>query len=312
MTMGQVSMFRYALRRLLLAVPTLFGVSLITFLLVRVTGDPARFVLGEQATDAAVASFRAEHGLDAPLWKQFLDYNWGVVQGDLGTSIRYEEPVVDLFLERVWATLQLGLSAYLLAVVVGVGVGMYSALRAGSIGDRVARVLVLFGQAVPAFYLGLLLIIFVATRVSWLPTGGRGGLNHLLLPTLTLGMALVAVVVRFTRSAVLDVMNQDYVRTARAKGLSGPSVTMHHVLRNALIPLITVLALQSSVVFSGAIVTETVFSWPGIGRFSVGAIESRDFPVVQGTVLILTAFVVLLNIVVDLLYGVLDPRIRYS
>lgn len=305
-------MIRYALRRILLAIPTLLGVSLITFLLVRVTGDPARFVLGEQATDDAVASFRAEHGLDAPLWQQFLEYNLGVLRGDLGTSVRYEESVTDLFFERVWATLQLGLSAYVVALVVGVSVGVYAALRAGSVGDKIARFLILFGQAVPAFYLGLLLIIFVAAEVTWLPTGGRGGLLHLILPTITLSTALVAVIVRFTRSAVLDVVNQDYVRTARAKGLSNTSVVTRHVLRNALIPLITVLALQSSVVFSGAIVTETVFSWPGIGRFSVSAIESRDYPVVQGTVLILTSFVVFLNILVDLAYGFIDPRIRYG
>jgi ABC-type dipeptide/oligopeptide/nickel transport system permease component len=178
--------------------------------------------------------------------------------------------------------------------------------------DKVVRVIVLFGQAIPGFYLGLILIIVVSVRLGWLPTGGRGGITHLILPTITLASYLVAVIVRFTRSTMLDVLHNDYVRTARAKGISNQMVIWRHALPNALIPLLTVLALQSAVVFSGAVVTETVFSWPGIGRFAVSAIQTRDYPVVQGTVLILTTFVVLLNIVVDLAYAFLDPRIKYS
>ncbi|MBX5443677.1 ABC transporter permease [Sphaerobacter sp.] len=305
-------MLAYAIRRILIAIPTLIGITLITFLLVRVTGDPARFVLGDTAPPSAIEAFRAEHGLDKPLPVQFVNYLAGVARGDLGTSLRYQQPVLTLFAERLPATIQLGLSAYILALLVGVSVGVYSALRAGSPLDKVIRVSVLFGQAVPGFYLGLVLIIVVAVGLGWLPTGGRGGLSHLVLPTITLASYLVAFSVRFTRSVMLDVLHHDYIRTARAKGVAEGAVIRRHALRNALIPLVTVLALQSSVVFSGAVVTETVFSWPGIGRFALQAISTRDFPVIQGTVLILTAFVVLVNLIVDLAYAYLDPRIRYS
>lgn len=302
----------YAMRRLLLAIPTLLGISLITFLLVRVSGDPARFVLGETATPEAIAQFRQENGLDLPLYEQFVRYNLNVLRGDFGESLRYKQPVVELFAERIPATLELGIAAYLVAVIVGVSTGVFTAVRAGSLSDKLARIMVLFGQAVPGFYLGLVLIIVVSVKLGWLPTGGREGLKHLILPTITLSSYLVAVIVRFTRSVMLDVLHQDYMRTARAKGLREQTAIWRHALPNAMIPLLTILALQSSVVFSGAVVTETVFSWPGIGRFAVAAIQTRDYPVVQGTVLILTSFVVLLNIVVDLAYAWLDPRIRYS
>lgn len=302
----------YAVRRLLLAIPTLLGISLITFLLVRVSGDPARFVLGETATPEAIAQFRHENGLDLPLYEQFVRYNLNVLRGDFGESLRYKQPVVELFAERIPATLELGIAAYLVAVIVGVSTGVFTAVRAGSLSDKLARIMVLFGQAVPGFYLGLVLIIIVSVKFGLLPTGGREGLKHLILPTITLSSYLVAVIVRFTRSVMLDVLHQDYMRTARAKGLREQTAIWRHALPNAMIPLLTILALQSSVVFSGAVVTETVFSWPGIGRFAVAAIQTRDYPVVQGTVLILTTFVVLLNLVVDLAYAWLDPRIRYS
>lgn len=305
-------MLAYTARRLMLAIPTVIGIALITFLLVRITGDPARFVLGENAPPSAIAAFRADHGLDQPLHVQFLSYLGGMLRGDLGTSLRYQQPVVSLFAERLPATLELGIAAYVLAVVVGVSVGVFAAVRAGSRWDRLVRGAVLFGQAVPGFYLGLLLIIVVSVGLGWFPTGGRGGPANLVLPALTLGSYLVAFTVRFTRSVTLDVLNQDYIRTARAKGLREANVIWRHALRNALIPLLTVLSLQSSVVFSGAVVTETVFSWPGVGRFAMQAILTRDYPVVQGTVVILSIFVVLLNLLVDLAYAYLDPRIRYS
>ena len=305
-------MLRYTIRRILIAIPTLIGISLITFFLVRVSGDPARFVLGDLATPEAIAQFEQENNLDDPLYLQFVYYLWDVLHGDFGSSLRYNEPVLDLFLERLPATLILGLSAYAVAVIVGVGFGVFTAVKAGTVWDKIVRILVLFGQAVPGFYLGLLLIILVSVRLRLLPTGGRGGIDHLILPTITLSAYLVAVIVRFTRSVMLDVLHNDYVRTARAKGLTDRAVIIRHALPNTLIPLLTVLALQSAVVFSGAVVTETVFSWPGIGRFAVSAIQTRDYPVVQGTVLILTAFVVLLNLLVDLTYAFLDPRIKYS
>ena len=305
-------MGRYIIRRLLLAIPTLIGVSLITFMLVRFSGDPARFVLGDQATDQAIASFEAKHGLDRPMLVQFVDYNLSALRGDLGESVRYNEPVVSLLGERIGATLELGLSAYLVSVSIGIATGVWAAMNAGRASDRVIRGAVLFLYSIPGFYLGILLIILVSVKLGWLPTGGRGGLSHLVLPTIALSTVFIATIVRFTRSSMLDVLNQDFVRTARAKGLSNRDVIARHVLRNALVPLLTVLALQSAVLFSGAVITETVFSWPGVGRLVVSAIQTRDYPVVQGTVLVLTTCVVLLNIVVDIAYGLIDPRIKFS
>lgn len=305
-------MLRYILKRCLEAVPTLLGVSLITFLLVRVSGDPARFVLGELATPEALAAFRTQHGLDQPLYIQFFRYMTGVLQGDLGKSVRYNQSVTELFMERVPATVELGLTAYAIAILIGVTAGVVAGVYAGSLLDKSIRLLSFAGQAAPSFYLGLLLIILVSVQWKLVPTGGRGTLAHLILPAITLSANLIALITRFTRSAILDVLKQDYVRTARAKGLSGSVVVVKHALRNAMIPLLTVLALQSSVLFSGAVVTETVFSWPGIGRLAVNAINTRDYPIVQGTVLIVTMVVVVINLVVDLSYAVLDPTIKYS
>jgi peptide/nickel transport system permease protein len=305
-------MGRYILRRILLAIPTLIGVSLITFMLVRFSGDPARFVLGEQATEEAVASFNARHGLDRPMLVQFMDYNWRALQGDLGDSVRYNEPVTSMLGERIGATLELGASAFVLSIIVGITAGVISALNVGKAPDRITRAFALLLQSIPGFYLGILLIILVSVNWGLLPTGGRGSFQHLILPTVTLSTVFIATIVRFTRSSMLDVLTQDFVRTARAKGLAERAVVIRHVLRNALVPLITVLALQVAVIFSGAVVTETIFSWPGVGRLVVGAIQTRDYPVVQGTVLVLTSCVVLLNIVVDIAYGAIDPRIKIS
>lgn len=290
---------------------TLLGVVLVTFLLVRVTGDPARLILGELAPPEAVTAFNHEHGLDRPLAVQFLAYLLGVIRGDLGLSLRYKEPVLRLFLDRLPATLELGLTAYLVMALLGIATGVISALRVGTWIDTGSRFLTLVGQAVPGFYFGLLLILAFSLAWPIFPTGGRGTWLHLVLPAVTLGSHLLALLVRFTRAAMLDVLRQDYVRTARAKGLGERMVVLRHALANALVPLATILAVQAGVVFSGAVVTEQVFSWPGVGRFALQAIYTRDFPVVQGTVLILTTVVVVLNAAVDLAYGYLDPRIRY-
>jgi len=264
------------------------------------------------ATPEAISEFRSEHGLDRPLIVQYLSFIGGILRGDLGKSVRYEEPVLDLFLERVSATLQLGLAAYLVAIVVGISAGVYSGYRAGSILDKSIRVLVLIGQAVPGFYLGLMLIIIFAVELRWFPTGGRGGFRHLVLPTITLSAYLTTVVLRFTRSAMIDVLHQDYIRTARGKGVPEKLVLLRHAFRNVLIPIVTILGVQSRVVLTGAVVTETVFSWPGIGRLTVQAIQTRDFPMIQGNVFIITCMVVFLNLAVDLMYGYLDPRIKVS
>lgn len=304
-------MLEYGAQRALGAVLTILGVVLITFLIVRVTGDPAIFVLGEQATPDTIAQFRAQHGLDKPIVVQLVSYLRDLIRGDFGTSLRYQQSILTMFLPRLAASLELGVAAYLVAVVLGFGGGVYASISPSPIFNRATQVLVLIGQAIPGFYLGLILILLVSVGLGWFPTGGRGGLSHLVLPTFTLSTYLTALIFRFSRSTMTDVLGQDYVRTAQAKGLRHRQVMWHHALRNAMIPLLTVLALQSSVIFSGAVVTETIFSWPGVGRFAVDAMLTRDYPVVQAIVVISTVFVIVLNFAVDLAYLYLDPRIRY-
>lgn len=305
-------MGQYLLQRLLQTIPTLIGISIITFVVLRLTGDPAVMILGEMATAEALAEYRAQHGLDAPLHIQYIRYMANAFQGDFGDSLRYREPVGKLLLERLPATLLLGMSALIFSLVVGIPVGVFSALRRSGMLDLLVRSITLLGQAVPGFYLGILLILLFSVRLGWFPTGGRGGLRHLVLPTIALGANLVALIVRFTRSTMLDVLRNDYIRTARAKGLHSTTVIGRHGMKNAMIPLVTVIGLQTAVVFSGVIVTETVFSWPGLGRFVVQAIYARDFPVVQASVLFVAFIVVMINLIVDILYAALDPRIRYG
>jgi peptide/nickel transport system permease protein len=302
----------YILRRLLLALLTILGISIVTFGILHLTGDPARLILGELASDQALEAFRRENGLKDPLPVQYARFLGRALRGDFGMSLRYRAPVINLFLERVPATLELGSAAFLIALAVGIPVGIFSALRQNTRADYLVRVLVLFGQAVPGFYLGILLIMVFAVQLRWFPTGGRGGLQNLVLPAFALSLGLMALLIRFTRSAVLDVLRQDYIRTARAKGQREYMVIVGHALRNALIPVTTILGLQVAVLLSGAVVTETVFSWPGIGRFTVQAITARDFPIVQTSVLILSTIIVLANLAVDILYAILDPRIKVS
>jgi peptide/nickel transport system permease protein len=305
-------MTRYIINRFLQTIPTLIGVSIIAFALLRLTGDPARAVLGDMASHEAVEAYREEHGLNDPLIQQYLRFIGDILHGDFGVSLRYNEPVFDLFLERLPPTLELGLAAMALAIVVGVPVGIFSAIRWNTTWDVIIRTLVLFGQAVPGFYLGLLFIIIFSVNLRLLPTGGRGGLKHLIMPSVALSTFLVALIVRFTRSAVLDVLRQDYIRTARAKGLNEKLIIYRHVLKNALIPLITVIGLQIAILFSGAVVTETIFSWPGVGRFAVQAIYARDFPIVQVVILFMAFVIVFINLIVDIAYAYLDPRIRFD
>ena len=285
---------------------------MITFAVLRLTGSPATMVLGEMATPEAIAAYRAEHGLDAPLHIQYLRFMRSALVGDFGLSVRYREPVGKLLLERLPATLQLSGAALILSLVVGIPIGIFSAVRRSGFVDFLVRITVLLGQAIPGFYLGILMIMLFAVRLGWFPTGGRGGLKHLVLPSIALGTYLVVLIVRFTRSSMLEVLHQDYIRTARGKGLPQHSVVLRHALRNAMIPLVTVIGLQTATIFSGAIVTETVFSWPGLGRFTVQAVLGRDFPIVQTVVLFVTVMVVFINLVVDIIYGLLDPRIRYE
>jgi len=302
----------YILKRLVQLIPVLLGITIVAFVLVRLTGDPATIMLPPEASKETVEAFRREYGLDQPIYIQYANFVWGAVRGDLGISIRYREPVSGLFLERLPATLELAAGSMAIAILLGIPIGVISAVKRNSWIDTVTRLIGLFGQAVPSFYLGLMLIMIVAVQWRMLPTGGRGTLAQIILPAVTIGVHLLALTARFSRGAVLDVLRQDYVRTARAKGLNERLVLSRHVMKNAMIPIVTVLGLQVGAIFSGAVVTETVFSWPGIGRLMVQAISTRDFPIVQATVMIVALIFEVVNLLVDLTYAWLDPRIKYG
>jgi peptide/nickel transport system permease protein len=306
------SVSTYILRRLAQMVPVMVGITMVAFVLVRLTGDPAAILLPPEAPKETVEAFRREFGLDQPIYVQYLRFVGDALRGDFGRSIRYREPVGALFVERLPATLELAFSSILLALVVGIPVGILSAVRRNAWPDTLSRFFALLGQAIPSFYLGLMLIMLVAVHWRLLPTGGRGAPEQLLLPAVTLSAGLMALVTRFTRGAVLDVLRQDYVRTGRAKGLGEGMLLRRHILKNALIPVVTVVGLQIGSAFSGAVVTETVFAWPGIGRLMVQAITTRDFPIVQATVMIVSVIFVTVNLIVDLIYAWLDPRIKYA
>ena len=305
-------MGRYIVKRLVQVIPVLLGITLVTFILVRLTGDPAAIMLPPDTPKEAVAEFRQEFGLDQSVLIQYFRFLAKAAQGEFGKSIRYREPVLKLFAERLPATIELALASMALAIIIGIPLGVLSAVKRDTWIDHFARFFALFGQAIPSFYLGLMLIIIVAVRLRLLPTGGRGTWQQLILPSITLATFMIALIARFTRGAVLDVLRQDYVRTARAKGLSEGSLLWRHVLKNAMLPVITVIGLQLGAILSGAVVAETVFAWPGVGRFMVQAISTRDFPIVQATVMIVAIVFVTVNLLVDLAYAWLDPRIKYE
>ncbi len=300
----------FLLRRVPQLVVVLFGVSIVAFGLVRLTGDPATVLLGETATREAIAQIRTELGLDKPLYVQYARFVASALRGDFGDSLRYRQPALSLFVERLPATLELTAAALFLALALGLPIGVAAALRPQSVFDGLVRGLALVGQAIPGFYLGLVAIIVFGAQLRVLPTGGRGSLAHLLLPAATLAAYQVAIIARFARGAMLEVLSQDFIRTARAKGLQRLRIIVNHALRNALIPVVTIVALQVGTLLSGAVVTETVFSWPGVGRLAVQAIYARDFPVVQVTVMITAVLFVAINLLTDLIYVLLDPRVR--
>jgi peptide/nickel transport system permease protein len=314
---------RYLLRRLLHLGPVLLGVSLIVFLVLHLTpGDPAEVMLGSQATQEDLSRLRAQLGLDRPLHVQYLHWIGRVVQGDLGRSLWMKRPVLTEVMERFKATLLLTASALLLSTVGGIALGIGAATRANSLLDRLSTVASLFGASMPVFWLGIVLMVIFSLWLGWLPASGMfapyggGGprdlLAHLVLPALTLAAASVTIIARLTRSAMLDVLGQDYVRTARAKGVTEWTVVVRHALKNALIPIVTVVGVQAGYLLGGAVLTETVFAWPGVGTLVVQGILARDVPLVQGSVLVVAFTFVLVNLAVDVLYAYLDPRIRYE
>jgi ABC-type dipeptide/oligopeptide/nickel transport system permease component len=278
--------------------------------MLHLTGDPAVVILGPEATREAIAQLRTELGLNDPLHVQYGRFLIGAVQGDFGLSTRYRQPAFSLFVERLPATLELAFFSLLFSVVVGTLVGVLAAAYRNTAIDSFVRIGALVGQAIPNFYLGLIAIIIFAAQLRWLPAGGRGTWQHLVLPVFALGTFYSAITARFVRGAMLEVMEADFVRTARAKGLRPITVLFRHAFRNALIGVVTLVGLQTGSLLSGAVVTETVFSWPGIGRMAVQSIYTRDFPVVQVTIVMTAVFFVVINLVTDILYTVIDPRIR--
>ena len=306
-------MTRYIIRRLLYTIPVMLMVSLIVFGILHIApGDAATMLAGDDARPEDVAAVREKYVLDQPLHVQYGVWLDNVLHGDLGRSIVTRRPVLSEALARLPSTVELAFAALFLAVVAGMIVGVISATRQYSLLDHATMILALLGISAPVFWLGLVLIFFFAVELRWFPTGGSGTIQQLVLPAVTLGAASTAIIARMTRSSMLEVIRQDYIRTARAKGLWEQTVMLRHALKNALIPVVTVIGLQFGYLLAGAVITETVFSRPGLGRLLVASITSRDFPVVQGTLMLLSVSFVLINLLVDILYGYLDPRIRYE
>jgi peptide/nickel transport system permease protein len=303
----------YLFRRLGQAALTLAGVSVLVFVILRVIpGDPAKMLLPEGAPQSAVDELNRHLGLREPLWVQYGIFLRSVVRGDFGQSFQYRSPALRVVVERLPATLQLTLAAMTLTVVAGVSIGIVAAVRRGTGYDYAGTGLAVLGQSLPNFWLGIMLVLLFGVTLRWLPTSGFQGWTYLVLPSVTLAAFPTALVARLTRSSLLEILAQEYIRTGRAKGLAEQVVVLRHALKNATIPVLTVIGLQIGTLLGGAVITESIFAWPGMGKLTVDAIFFRDFPVVQ-TILILSATIfILINLVVDLLYTVLDPRIRYG
>lgn len=326
-------MLAYTVKRILLVIPTLVGILVLVFGLMQVVpGDPAAILLGEQATPEAIAEVRHELGLDRPLPIQLGDYIWSTLQGDLGDSFFQNEPVTRAIGARLGATIELAVASLVFAIAVGLFLGVVAAIKQGSIIDVVSMLFAQLGVSMPVFWLGILLTFWFAVELNWLPAIGRGeplldaigaalsgrpgvllnSLSHLVLPAVALGLNSAAVISRLVRSSMLETLNEDYIRTAYAKGLPPSAVVVSHALRNALLPVISVIGLRFGVLLGGAVLTEAIFGWPGLGQLAVSAISQRDIPLVQGVVLVFALMFTIVNLVVDLLYGVIDPRIRFE
>jgi len=304
---------RYFVRRVLLAVPVLIGVATLVFSLIHlVPGDPAQAMLGDGAAAQDIAELRTSLGLDQPLLTQYLTFLRHAIAGDLGKSFRTGQPVTTMIIERVPATAELAFAAMLVATVIALPLGVWAAVWRGTAIDYGAMTFALAGVSIPNFWLGPLLAIVFAVEFGWLPVSGRGTLAHLVLPAISLGLALAAILARMTRASLLDELGELYVRAARARGVSNAASITSHALRNSLIPLLTIIALQFGAVLTGAVITETIFAWPGIGRLLIQSIGFRDYPMVQGCILLIAVTYVTVNLITDLMYGVLDPRIRFE
>lgn len=306
-------MKRYILHRLLLLAPTLFGaLTLVFFLIHLVPGDPVEVMLGETASAADKEELRRQLGLDQPLMTRYAGFLVGLARGDLGNSLYENASVSELVGARLPATVELTLSAMIVAVAIAFPLATLAAIKRDSWIDRGALFFSLLGLSLPNFWLGPLLMITVSIQLGWLPVSGRGGFSHLILPSLTLGMAMAAILTRILRASLLRIVNMDYIKAARAKGLGEPAVWLKHMLRNALLPVVTIMGLQFGSLLAGSIITETIFSWPGIGRLTVQAIQTRDYPLVQGCVLVVAASYLMVNFFTDIIYKLIDPRISYE
>jgi peptide/nickel transport system permease protein len=307
------AVLRFVARRLALTIPVLLGVATLVFALIHlIPGDPAQAMLGEAAPQADVDALRRQLGLDRPLLEQYGDFLAGAITGDLGTSLRTGTPVSAQIAERLPATFELALAAMLVAIALALPLGIAAAAWRGTLVDHAAMTLALAGMSIPNFWLGPLLAIVFAVELGWLPVSGRGGVEHLVLPALSLGLALAAMLARMTRASVLEELREPYVRAARARGVSRVRALVSHAFRNSLIPVVTIVGLQFGAVLTGAVITETIFSWPGIGRLLIQSIGFRDYPLVQGCILLIAVTYVAVNLMTDLAYGLLDPRIRYQ
>ena len=306
-------MARFLARRLALTIPVLLGVATLVFSLIHfIPGDPAQAMLGEAAPQADVDELRKRLGLDRPLLEQYGTFLGGLVRGDLGTSLRTEQPVATQILERMPATMELAAAAMFVAICVSIPLGIAAAVWRGTAVDHAAMTLALTGVSIPNFWLGPLLAIVFAVELGWLPVSGRGTPQHLILPAISLGAALAAILARMTRASMLEELREPYVQAARARGVSRFRAVVRHAFRNSLIPVVTLVGLQFGAVLTGAVITETIFAWPGIGRLLIQSIGFRDYPLVQGCILLIAITYVGVNLLTDLIYGVLDPRIRYE
>jgi ABC-type dipeptide/oligopeptide/nickel transport system permease component len=304
-------MLRYLVRRLLLTIPVLLGVATLVFALIHlVPGDPAQSMLGESAAPEDVARLRQALGLDDPLLEQYKSFLVGIARGDLGRSFRYGTPVTREIGSRLWRTLQLAVAAMAVAIVLAIPLGIVAAVWRGTAIDHTAMTISLIGISMPNFWLGPLLAILFAVILGWLPVAGTGTLAHLVLPAVTLGAALAAILARMTRASVLEELRELYVIAARARGMSRSRAIVRHAFRNSLIPIVTIIGLQFGAVLTGTIITETIFAWPGVGRLLIQAINFRDYPLIQGCILFISFTYVMMNLLTDLSYGWLDPRIR--
>jgi ABC-type dipeptide/oligopeptide/nickel transport system permease component len=304
---------RFLLRRLLQIIPVLVGVATLVFALIHlVPGDPAQTMLGESASAEEVAHLRTRLGLDQPLYRQYFNFMKGAVTANLGTSIRTSQPVAAAIAERLPATAELAVAALAVALLIGIPLGVLAASRAGTPLDHVATTVALIGISIPNFWLGPLLAVVFSIELGWLPVSGRGGIANLVLPAITLGAPMAAVLARMTRASVIEELREVYVLAARARGVSRARAILAHAFRNSLIPIVTVLGLHLGGVLTGAVITETIFAWPGVGRLLVQSISARDYPAVQGCILLIAVIYVTTNLFVDVLYGYLDPRIRYE